>query len=108
MTTDFVVVANFIACNAVAWASICRLNASDRRVRRSERLKYALLMCAACASALQGPLFGEQAGHTDLMFSTVVFAYLLLGMRRWKAGPPPDTLDTLMMEKQDGHQDHAH
>lgn len=108
MTTDLVVIANFIACNAIAWASICRLNASSKCVRRSERLKYALMMGAACASALQGPLFGEQAGRTDLVFSTVVVAYLLLGMHRWKAGPPPDTLDTLMMEKQDGHQDHAH
>ena len=92
MKTDLLIVANFIVCSGIGWASFCRLNASSKAVRFSERLKYTLLMFGATASGMQGPMFGEHPGAAEVVFGLCVFIYVLAGMWRWKNGPPTDVL----------------
>lgn len=99
MKTDLLLVANFIVCFGIAWSSFCRLNASSKRVRFSERLKYTLLMVGATTSGMQGPLFGDHPGTADAVFGLCIFVYVLAGMRRWKDGPPVDALVSTFVER---------
>jgi hypothetical protein len=88
MKYDLLIVLNFIACMSVVWASFCRLNASSKRIRKLDRLKYVAMMVTSGACAFQGPLFGEYPGIADVLFASAVFGYILMGVRRWHSGPP--------------------
>lgn len=90
MTADIYSVLTFLLSSGVAWASICRLNALTERFRKSERAKYVVMLGAATALGLQGPLLQERAGVADVIVSAGMLAYMLLGMWRWKHGAPKD------------------
>lgn len=88
MLNNLLTILNFAACMGVAWASFCRLNASSKRIRVVDRMKYVVMMMASFACAFQGPLFGERAGVADLLLSIAIFGYILTEVRRWHGGPP--------------------
>ena len=93
---NLIAVLTFIACAGVGWASFCRLHALNARFRKSERAKYVVMLVAATALGLQGPLFQETAGKADLLVATGMLTYMLLGMWRWKNGPPQDAVTDAM------------
>lgn len=74
-------------CLATAWACLCRLNQMDGTVSRDTRGRYALLLAGALAGAMS-PLLEPGLGLLILALSVLVF--LLLTLRRWRDGPPPD------------------
>lgn len=82
------IILNFAACMGIAWASFCRLNASSKRIRKIDRMKYVAMMVASAACGFQGPLFGEQPGYATVLLSFAAFGYILAGVRRWHDGPP--------------------
>lgn len=93
---------NFIVCSAVFWASFCRLNASSRDVFRLVRITHVLTLTAAVAAAFPSVLLTDLANFfqvpptavSALLLAAAVLVSQLVGMRRWKHGPPEETRRT--------------
>ena len=88
-------VLHFVFCSVIAWAAICRLNITSRQVLFSERFKYVVLLVGSTGSGLQGPFFGEMPGRADVLLAATVCVYVVLGIRRWRYGPPADAFAPL-------------
>lgn len=82
---------NLALCAAVAWASMCRLNTTTHETRPEVRAQFVALLAGSLAHGLQPILWGWLPGWGSVMMSGAVLLFLLLGMRRWRNGAPPDT-----------------
>lgn len=82
---------NLVLCLCIAWACLCRLNASDVRVLRKVRLAHVLLLAGAVSSGFAPALWGERPGLGAVVLAGCVLAVLVIGMDRWRAGAPRET-----------------
>lgn len=92
MTPTLIASLNLIVCMACAWTCICRLNRMHKRVRKSVCLQFTAVMGGAVASGFQPILFASWPGAGQLCFSIGVLIMLIIGVDRWRHGPPEDTL----------------
>lgn len=83
--------ANFFAAAVVAYVCLCRLNALTARSKLTVRMKYTVIMTAACTMAGMPILFDVR--HTFMTLTGVVLVLVLLvfEMRHWRRGPPINT-----------------
>lgn len=83
---------NFGLCFLWGGGAFMRLRASHNNVLCRVRLIYTGMLTAAAASGLQLQLFGEYAGYSDVLVSTTMVAFVLLGSKRWRYGVPSDLI----------------
>lgn len=94
MTLEVLAFSNLAINSLLGWACVCRLNISHSGVLASVRIKYTLLFTGATANGMQPWLFDQWPGEPQVFFSFVVLLSVLVGTKRWRKGPPADTLKT--------------
>lgn len=92
MSYDALTVFNFLLGLGVAWTCLCRLNAIHHKVRKSVRAQFVVVLAGSLASGFQPILFGRLPGEGQMLLTAAVLIMLLIGMPRWRYGPPADVL----------------
>lgn len=82
-------VGNLVACGAIAFIALCRLNAMRAGVLLRVRLEYAGYVAGATASAFQ-PLWGEWPQRGSIAIAAALLVGLLCSGRAWAGDVPPD------------------
>lgn len=85
--------ANLFLAVLVMASCVCRLGASSAlTVRRAVRIKYVAILTGAAASGLSPLAWSEYPGYGQVAITAAVLVSLLVEMRRWRYGAPPDVL----------------
>lgn len=79
--------ANMVLCLAAVGMCLCRLNSMTPNVFYRVRSKYAVILTAALASALQ-PWWGEWPEWGSLAMALSLVFSLVMGKPIWDHGPP--------------------
>lgn len=82
-------IGNLLACGAIAFIALCRLNAMRSGVLLRVRLEYACYVGGATAAAFQ-PLWGEWPQRGSIALAAALLIGLLCSGRAWAGDVPPD------------------
>ena len=82
----------FVNGLVIAYICVCRLNYTSTRVMPGVRFKYVMLLTGGIAYGAQPILFNEWPTTGGTVLHLCITAGLLSGFRRWRFGPPSDSL----------------
>lgn len=85
------ILVNFLACCGIGWACYCRLVVIDDTIQPRVRWQFLAKFAGATVAGWVPLLWPQHIEWAILCLSGALFVSMLLGVARWRRGPPRDT-----------------